>query len=133
MPANIPRGFNRSRHFIQGDDEQVDLRVVIETPGVYVVRAWLTIKRDLADTDAQAVLQKVITATNASGSGVIFDSGIASRVCFGKFVFPKTETQLLDPDESPYLYDVQVRTAANKDTTEERGVIRVSRQVTRAT
>jgi hypothetical protein len=87
-----------------------------------VVKLWFTVKVAATDDDADALLQKVQT------SGFTYDDD--GMHC----VLPllHTETALFTPDQ-PYVYDIQVLTAAGDRDTPIDGTITLEQDTTHAT
>lgn len=111
---------------VTGDDYDIDLLLSDVPSGQTVVSGWLTVKRYDTDTDANAVLQKNI-GTTLTSAGQITVSGVYTRVVF---TLSSVDTRLLNP-AGEYVYDIQVRTNADKNKTIEKGTIRPVQDVTR--
>jgi len=118
--------------FVAGDDLDV-VRVISNIPsGQYVSKAWFTVKKRYFDTDAQAIFQKIITASSVANQGVISDDGASDTVAGVLFVLGASDTVLLKPS-AEYVYDIQVITSAGKLYTPETGVIVALPGITAAT
>lgn len=102
-----------------------------ENPGAPIdltgATLWFTAKIDLADDDAAP---SAIQRNTANGGAVIEEPTVGA---YRVWIDP-TSTNLLD-DDTMYIFDVQVRTpgAAPRTVTVRRGIMKVLRDVTRAT
>jgi hypothetical protein len=85
-----------------------------------VVTAYLTVKADPTDADADALIAKTITTTLSSTHGQIVADGTNASLAEFKFYLQGTETVLLDP-ETPYFYDIKYVTSGSKPYVPERG------------
>lgn len=105
--------------------------------GVTLLKAYLTVKRFLEDTDAAALVQKSITGTLAS-AGQITDASTSDGQIALYFDFDAADTASADAGCAPvepfvYWYDVQVHDDGGAIYTLERGKIYFLRGSTRAT
>lgn len=121
--------------FVAGDDWEIDVAEPDVPAGQKLVKAWLTIKAKLGDTDAQAIVQKVVTTTNVVGIGQITDDGTNDGVGAIRFDLVPADTAQLVPlsVNTPFIYDVQVKTDAGKVYTSLTGTVTAVPQVTQAT
>lgn len=117
--------------FVRGDDLDIVRSITNIPSGQVVSKMWLTIKNRFTDTDAQAVIQKIITSAQTTGQGVISNIG-ASGTAAALFTLTHDDTILLRADRE-YFYDVQLLTDADKIYTPENGVIVALPSVTSAT
>lgn len=118
--------------FVAGDDLRISRLYTDLAGGILISKAYLTIKRLAVDnTDAEAVLQKTITAATAM-SGEIVDNDTTGGSIQLFFDLSGSETALLTPLIA-YNYDVQVHTVGNAVYTCEKGVIVMQQGVTDAT
>lgn len=116
--------------FCVGDDIEVRRTITRIPTGQTVSKAWLTIKTDIAHTDAEAVVQKEIDTNSVAGVGQIENTGGAGTAVL-RFELTKTDTKLLAPGKS-YYHDVQLLTSAGKISTPFRGKTAAKSQVTLA-
>lgn len=129
-------GFDRVENFTQGDDYNVDIPFNRVPPGQRLVKAWLTIKTNPADTDDDALIQKIITIIpDAEGNVIDPDGSLTGRNGFGKahlhWTIAKEETALL-PAGPDLPFDVQVRSSAGKNATIDKGVFHADQAITQA-
>ncbi len=110
------------------DDYDLETSILGVPSGAVLEEAWLTIKEDVSDDDADAILQKVITSISVSDVGQITDTGASGT---GNVVFQLTaaETDTLVPGQI-YYYDIQVKTDTNKHSTREKGILIPVGQIT---
>ena len=118
--------------YVGGDDLRIS-RTYTELPGgVTIGKGYLTIKRYAKDdTDANAVLQKQITASEGV-TGQITDASTVGGSIELYFDLTGAETATLTPLIA-YHYDVQVISQAGAVYTCEKGVIVMQQGVTDAT
>lgn len=116
--------------FVAGDD--LSLRRTIDrdgdgdsdealASGVVIDRAWLTVKADPSDADADALLQKEVTTADSAGTGQIEDDGDGDVDPIVRFDLEPDDTETIGT--TPRYFDVQVRTGGGKIYTAERGRI----------
>lgn len=106
-------------------------RVLSSIPnGILVTKAWLTIKADLADTDANAIVQKEITTTDVPGTGQIEDDGTGDVDIIVRFDLGQDDTRNIG--HAHRVYDIQVlfNDATSSVYTGERGIIYGEKEVT---
>lgn len=117
-------------NLVIGDDYDVERSVEGVPDDDTLASGWLTIKEPSAESDSDAIIQKQISTLEVAGVGVIDDTGTDGT---GNILFQLTndDTALLSP--IPYVYDIQVKTAAGKIYTVESGRILPVNQVTQAT
>lgn len=115
--------------YIAGDDLEIR-RTVTDLPDAIAV-AWLTIKRSPIQADDDATIQKRITAVDAPGTGQIVSAG--GPESDGDLRFDLTQEDTDDLETAEWIYDIQVKCSSGKIYTLERGTIRLSAGVTRAT
>ena len=115
--------------FCVGDDLDVRRTVRKIPAGQTVVEAWLTIKEDEEDSDAEAVLQKHITGTDVPGTGAIEADGSTDQIAVLRFDLTAADTLLLEAD-APYFHDVQIKTSAGKLNTPFKGMTIAKQQIT---
>ena len=98
--------------------------------GVTLSQAWLTIKENSTQTDAQAIIQKSITSA-ATSQGQITDTGAdtAGELLF--YLIP-LDTEKLDPCLI-YEFDVKVKLSDGRYSTPEKGQITPVARITEAT
>jgi hypothetical protein len=96
--------------------------------GTTIVQAWLTVKVNLTDLDAAALVQKIITTTNQPGIGHIENDGAGDLDFVLRFDLTAADTLLIG--NRARHYDIQIRTAADNPNTPERGLIYGKEQVT---
>lgn len=78
--------------------------------GFTVSKAWLTVKAEAGDTDAQALVQKEITTTNVDGTGHIEVDGTGGADIVLRFDLEPADTLAigtLDDAERGRLFDIQ--------------------------
>jgi hypothetical protein len=97
--------------------------------GATVTDAWLTIKVSENDAEADAIIQKHITAAGISGQGQIIDGGAVTGFAQLVFQIMASETNLLVADQA-YFYDIQERSDTGKMFTAEKGLLIPIGQVT---
>lgn len=128
--ADYKRGFRVSHAMERGDTKELEYdlvdgdRLPIDTSAVGV-KVWFTIKRYLSDHDLQALWQGTLT----SGIAAV---GLASS---GKIrvTVPADKTAGFPEGIEKLYYDLQVKDAAGRIATVEKGLFLVSPDVTRAT
>jgi hypothetical protein len=109
---------------IRGDSQTYTLTFKTAAGTLYCLKNWavfFTLKTNWALADAQASLQKIVTAFSDTTSGT---SGVATVS-----ILP-TDTVDLEPGE--YDYDVSVRTSSNQTYTVQRGKLTLEYDVTRS-
>lgn len=112
--------------FVVGDDMEIR-RTVTDLPAA-VESAWLTLKRYSGEQDIDAKLQKVITSTDAPGTGqVVAIGGIGTD---GDLRFDLTPADTNSLGSRPWVYDIQVRLASDKIYTIEKGSLQLTGDVT---
>lgn len=127
-----PPGYTSTLRVQIGDDlaiPQIDVHGVPAGQGVQA--AWLTVKRDTTDADADAVLQKIVTVDLVGGVGVIRDTGTTSGIAKIHFEGPPSDTLKLTAGV-PYVFDVQIESTSGKRVTYKRGILIGEPQVTQA-
>lgn len=118
--------------FVGGDDLRITRTYTGLQGGITISKGYLTIKRRAKDdTDAEAVVQKMIT-TAEQASGMIQDDDTTGGSIQMYFDLSNSDTSLLTP-LIPYHYDVQVHTIGNAIYTCEKGVIVMHQGVTDST
>ena len=105
---------------VVGDDISIYNTLDNVGTGQSLTKAWLTVKEEHWDTDADALFQKEITTTNTAGQGHIEDDGTGDDVATVRFDITAAETILLHP-YFEYVYDIQVLTNTGKIYTPEFG------------
>jgi hypothetical protein len=117
--------------FVGGDDLRITRTYTELAGGILINKAYLTIKRRAKDdTDAQAIVQKTITAADGA-SGQILDNDTTGGSIHLFFDLTKDDTAALTPLIA-YHYDVQVITIGNAVYTCEIGTITMRQGVTHA-
>jgi hypothetical protein len=99
-----------------GDDLQIERDIGDIDPLDPLIKAWLTVKAKMSDTDAQAALQKVITTAAVPGVGQITEDGSELQGNgTGTTIFQLTaaETAALGTIIR-YFYDIQGKSATGK-------------------
>ena len=96
--------------------------------GRTLAEGWLTVKAAIADVDASATFQKVITSSDVAGTGQIEDTG-ADGSGIIRFDISATNTLAMTAG-TVYYYDVQVRLDNSDIFTLETGTTSASAQVT---
>lgn len=118
-----------------GDFRQVPWQITNVPTGAAVIKAWLTVKEDAADTDPQATFVKIITPTLDVTKGHITNDGSIGSVATGFFNLLMADTILLVPD-TDYFYDLQFQMqmidSSMRIETPELGIIRTKDGVTDA-
>jgi hypothetical protein len=114
---------------VAGDD--LEIRVTITSLPATISTAWLTIKDEIADLDAAALMQKEITSSDVPGTGQIEDTG-ADGTGILRFDLTNDDTALLAT--TAYEYDVQILLSTTKLNTPQRGLIQMDgAEVTKST
>lgn len=104
-------------------------RTVNKIPsGRTIVEAWLTVKAAIADVDASATFQKIITSTDVAGTGQIEDTGADGSAVL-RFDLTAANTTAMTAGTS-YFYDIQARTDTSDILTLESGTTSATSQVT---
>jgi len=99
-----------------GDDLQIERNIGEIDPLDPLIKAWLTVKAKMSDTDAQAALQKVITNAAVPGVGQITEDGSelqGNGTGTTIFQFTAAETAALGTSIR-YFYDIQGKSATGK-------------------
>jgi len=118
--------------FVGGDDLRITRTYTELQGGITITKAYLTIKRRAKDdTDAEAVVQKTITATEQASGKIVDDDTTGGSIQL-YFDLSNTDTAALTPLIA-YHYDVQVITIGHAVYTCEKGVIVMHQGVTHAT
>lgn len=117
--------------FVRGDSYQLPRTVTITDilPNT-LAKAWLTVKRSIADSDEQAVFQKVITPTE-SDDGHIDEVGSESAAGHMYFLLTAGDTSAMAA-LMLYHYDIKVLSSAGDARVVESGRITASAAVTQA-
>jgi len=118
---------NEISDFFVGDNVDIERDISNIPVGETLTTAWFTVKRKITDTDADAIMQKVINS-GSNGDGVISDIGI-DGTGHVKFTLSSSETLLLSPS-SEYFYDIQVKTSGDRIFTKDFGKIIGNPQIT---
>lgn len=117
---------------IQGDALQV-FRPINNLPtGSTIVKAWLTMKLNIADIDGDAIIQKVITTSNVIGLGQIEADGTGGTKARLRFDIEYIDSQDFVPGID-YWYDIQVKTSGSSGMnvfTVETGMWSIDQQIT---
>ena len=98
---------DRGKGFTRGDVLTIRRRVYDVPSGRTVDEAWLTVKAAIADTDANATFQKIITSSDVAGTGQIEASG-SDGTAILRFDLSNTNTTAMTADVR-YFYDIQIR------------------------
>lgn len=109
---------------IRGDSQTYTLTFKTAAGTLYCLKNWavfFTLKTNWSLEDAQASLQKIVTAFADTTAGT---SGVAT------VTINPTDTVNLDPGE--YDYDISVRTSSNQTYTVQRGKLDLHYDVTRS-
>lgn len=93
-----------------------------------VVEAWLTVKAAVADVDASATFQKIITSTDSAGTGQIEDTGADGSAVI-RFDITAANTTAMTASTS-YFYDIQIRLDNSAILTLESGTTSATAQIT---
>lgn len=101
------------------------------TSGVVLDKAWFTVKDDLDDADADAVVQKEITGTNQVGVGQIEDDGAGGTDPVLRFDLTASDTRAIEGARREY--DIQVKTDSGEPYTAEIGKTVPTSDVTQTT
>jgi hypothetical protein len=142
-------GYYYNRHFDRYRPHPHNLRTIELVTGTYymyrrgfhipydvidagetLTKAYLTVKIDLADSDAEAVFQKEITTTEVAGQGWLEYYALGSYM-YVRFYLTPSDTALLEP-EIPHAFDVKYLTSGGKMYVPELGIIMPYRGVTLA-
>ena len=113
---------------VAGDDLEITRTITKVPSGTTLTDAWLTVKEHPDDADADAIIDKQITPTDAPGTGQITDTG-ADGTGAVRFDLADTDTSKLTPGRD-YYWDIQVKTAAGAVYTPTAGKIRTVQGVT---
>lgn len=117
----MPTFNGRIEGFAKGDDLGIT-RTICDLPAP-ITKSWLTVKVAESDPDP-GLVQKVITTTDAPGTGQITDAGTLQTdgtfIAQVRFDLAPADTVLLDPGIDFY-YDIQVFTNTSKTYTPEVG------------
>ena len=116
--------------FVRGNDLSIRRDILDVPDGQTIAQAWMTIKEELEDVDADAILQKVISLVNQVGTGHIEDSGVSGTGTV-RFDLIRANTLLLRAGRL-YHFDVQLKTSANFVYTPLKGTIMAVERVTEA-
>lgn len=103
-----------------GDDFDIIRTITLIPSGDSIAKAWLTVKRHEADTDAAALFQLAIT-TASTASGQITDTGAGDLIGAVTFKISPTNSRLVG--STPRHYDIQIKSANGKIFTAESGDI----------
>ena len=95
--------------------------------GRTLAEGWLTVKAAIADVDASATFQKVITSSDVAGTGQVEDTG-ADGSGIIRFDISATNTLAMTAG-TVYYYDVQVRLDNSDIFTLETGTTSAAAQV----
>jgi hypothetical protein len=135
-PSALVRGFDPATadlaasitNLVIEDDYDLERAIPGVPSGATLVEAWLTIKEKENDLDADAILQKIITASALANTGQILDTGAGGT---GRVLFQLTaaETNTLNAGQV-YAFDVQVKTDTGKYSTRIKGWLIPIGQVT---
>lgn len=93
-----------------------------------VVEAWLTVKAAIADVDASATFQKIITSNDVAGTGQIEDTGADGSAVL-RFDLTAANTTAMTAG-TVYYYDIQIRLDNSAILTLESGTTSAISQVT---
>lgn len=124
------RGFRVVHPMERGDTKELEY-TLLDRDGIPIdvsdpdVKIWFTIKRYLSEADSQALWQ----GTLASGVAAI-GAPVAGKV---RVTVPASATSWFPEGIEKLYYDLQVKEADGRLTTREKGLFRVSPDVTRAT
>lgn len=111
---------------IAGDSYDV-IRIIDSIPSDQsIADAWMTVKENA--WDAEPVFQKHITDSISSG-GIIEDTGAEDTIGRLRFTLLHEETALLSPFFK-YVFDIQIKTNADKIYTPEVGSLTARAEVT---
>lgn len=100
--------------------------------GVYLTKAWLTVKAAESDADVDAIIQKEITTTDTPGTGQLEDDGNGDTDPILRFDLTPANTR--DIGEVHRYYDIQVMLSVNNSIyTGEKGEIWGEGDITLAT
>lgn len=116
-----------------GDDWTIRRNVVNVPASQSIVKAWMTVKKNLEDADADAIIQKVVDSPiDTPGTGQIENDGASTHIAIIRFDLTNEETALLEP-YTTYFYDIQVQTSTDKYDTPDDGTIIAKPQITQST
>lgn len=96
--------------------------------GRTLAEGWLTVKAAIADVDASATFQKVITSSDVAGTGQIEDTG-ADGSGIIRFDITAANTTGMTAG-TVYYYDIQIRLDNSDVLTLETGTTSAAAQVT---
>jgi len=117
--------------YVGGDDLRIS-RTYTELPGgIAVSKGYLTIKRLATSADADAIIQKQITASEGIAGQITDDTTTGGSIAL-HFDLTGAETGMMTP-LVPYHYDVQIISQAGAIYTCEKGVMVMQQGVTDAT
>jgi len=103
---------------IRGDSRDIQLKFIDKTGSAIDITGsavWLTIKKNKGDLDADAILQKKVTAHYNPSGGITIIS------------LEPTDTNIA---EGVYWYDIQITMASGKVYTVENGKVKIIKDVT---
>ncbi|KKN23173.1 hypothetical protein LCGC14_0907600 [marine sediment metagenome] len=112
----------RIDNVVAGDDIQITRTITLVPANETLTDGWLTVKEHPDDLDADAIIDKQITPTDAPGTGQITDTG-ADGTGAVRFDLADTDTSKLTPGRD-YYWDIQVKTSGGAIYTPTAGKIR---------
>lgn len=108
--------------YVVGDD--LEIRRTITGLPAAIDKAWLTIKREPAQDDGDAILSKAITTTDVPGTGQIETAGGPSVDGVLRFDLVPTDTRTLGPVQ--WIHDIQIELNGGKIYTVEIGTVELT-------
>lgn len=107
--------------FVAGDDLEIERSISSIPEGIALQYAWFMVKRKFTDSDADALISKVVTAANNASEGWIEDTGTDGDGLV-RFYISQAETARMTP-LSEYQYSIKLKLDNNRVNTPEVGVI----------
>lgn len=129
MPEHTNLKDKQGFDYVIGDSVQIARTFINAPPGETIEMAWFTIKLDLNDADAAAVLQKTITTVDVPGTGFITNGANGTGTL--RFDIGPNDWGLMAA-KITYFYDIQVRSSADAILTRELGKAKFDSEVTLA-
>lgn len=114
--------------FVVGDN--LEIRRTVTGLTAAIATAWLTVKQHARATDANKLLQKIITTSDVPGTGHIETAGGVGVDGDLRFDISQVDTVALGTLK--WVYDVQVKLADGTVYTPEIGTIELTLDVTRS-
>lgn len=121
----MPTFDSRISEVVAGNDVSIRRTIEFSTSGfptgTTITNAWLTVKSELTDADL-GLFQKAITTTEVFGTGQIENDGSGDVDMVVRFDLVPADTLAIGSTLLRH-FDIQVKTAAGKIYTPEKGLI----------